>query len=206
MNRREFLQCAAVLVSGASVSHLGLALSDEQLAYLATAPDYASRQVDLFSDEQRRIVAAMAEAIIPRTETPGAIDAGVPRFIEVMVAEWFNEEERAIFKAGLIDMETRVPMEHGQPFYTLEAEDQLAILEAMEESASGSPWYSRSSAQMSYLSDVPFICHMKELTAWGFFTSQAGCQHVLRYDPMPMRFDGDVARDPNDSAWAHFRF
>ena len=206
MNRREFLQCAAVLVSGATASGLGFALSHEQHAYLATAPDYASRPVDIFSGEQRRILAALAETIIPRTDTPGAIDAGVPRFIEVMVAEWFNDQERAIFEDGLKDMEARIPTEFGKPFHQLSGEQQIAILEAMEEAASDSPWYSRNNAQMGYISDVPFICHLKELTAWGFFTSQLGCQQVLRDDIMPMRFDGDVPRDPDDSAWAHYRF
>ena len=46
MNRREFIQCAAILVSGVSVSQLGLALSDEQEQYLAAAPNYNTRDLD----------------------------------------------------------------------------------------------------------------------------------------------------------------
>ena len=206
MNRREFLQCAAVMVGGVSISQLGVSLTDEQMTYLASAPDYASRKVDLFSESQRQIIAAIAETIIPRTDTPGAIDAGVPNFIELMVADWFNDQERAIFLAGLKAMETEVPKKHGKSFDKLSASQQMAILQSMEEAASNSSWYQQGNTQRAFVSDAPFICQVKELTAWGFFTSEAGSTQVLRSNIMPMRFDGDIPLSPNDSSWAPFRF
>jgi gluconate 2-dehydrogenase gamma chain len=202
MNRREFLQCAAILISGASASQLGFSLSEEQTAYLATAPDYNTKPVDYFSDAQRSIVAAMAEVIIPRTETPGAIDARVPAYIELMVANWFNDEERAIFNAGLLDMESRIPREYGTAFTQLSAPDQLQIMEAMEEAVSEATWYEFGNVMREFISDAPFICQFKELTVWGFFTSQEGGSQVLRYDPMPMYFDGDIPLTPDDSTWS----
>lgn len=202
MNRREFLQCAAVLVSGASASQLGFSLSQEQQVYLATAPSYIRTEVDLFNDAQRRIVAAIAETILPRTETPGAIDAGVPRFIELMVSDWLNAQERELFIAGLGDIETRIPKKYGAPFDQLEAKQQLAILEALEDDASDSPWYEFGNVLRDFISDAPFICQIKELTIWGFFTSEVGSTQVLRYDPMPMEFDGETELSRDDSTWA----
>ena len=67
MNRREFLQCAAVLVSGASASQLGFSLSDEQLTYLAAAPNYNTRKVDYLDEAQRKVLAAMCSFLINRT-------------------------------------------------------------------------------------------------------------------------------------------
>ncbi len=202
MNRREFLQCAAVLVSGASASQLGFSLSQEQQVYLATAPSYIRTEVDLFTDTQRRIVAAIAETILPRTETPGAIDAGVPRFIELMVSDWLNAQERELFIAGLADIETHIPKKYGAPFDQLEAKQQLAILEALEDDASDSPWYEFGNVLRDFISDAPFICQIKELTIWGFFTSEVGSTQVLRYDPMPMEFDGEAELSRDDSTWA----
>lgn len=202
MNRREFLQCAAILVSGSSASQLGLALSPEQQVYLATAPDYISNKVDYLSAGQRRIIAAMAEIIIPRTDTPGAIDAGVPKFIELMAADWLNEAERAIFEAGLQDMETRVAEEYGAPFPDLPAQTQLRVMEELESAAADSPWYEFGNVQRDFISDAPFICQVKELTIYGFFTSEAGATQVLRYNAMPMRFDGDIPLEPHESSWA----
>lgn len=202
MNRREFLQCAAILVAGASASQLGFALTGEQQAYLATAPDYNRTAVHFFSQAQRKIVAAVAERIIPRTDTPGAIDARVPQFIELMAQDWLNEQESAIFQAGLTDLEQRIPAEYGATFDALEEKQQIEILEALEDAASDSSWYDFGNVMREFVSDAPFICQMKELTIWGFFTSEAGATQVLRYDAMPMKFDGDLPLGPDDSAWA----
>lgn len=206
MNRREFLQCAAVLVSGVSANGLAFTLNDEQQQYLATAPDYNTGKVDYLTAAQRRTLAAVCENIIPRTDTPGAIDAGVPQFIELMVRDWLTDEERSIFDVGMKDLQERVQREHASSFDQLEPRQQLAILETLEEQAEDSPWYSFGNVQRDFISDAPFICQVKELTAWGFFTSRVGATQVLRYDPMPMYFDGDVPLSPEDSSSVgHFR-
>ncbi len=202
MNRREFLQCAAILISGSSAAQLGFSLTEEQQVYLATAPNYNTREVDYFTPEQRKIIAAMSEVVIPRTETPGAIDAGVPRYIELMVADWMEEGERDIFDTGLRDVETRIPREYGKPFHELAASQQLAIMEDLESAASDSSWYDFANVQREFISDAPFICQLKELTIYGFFTSEAGSKQVLRYDPMPMEFDGEYPLSKEDSTWA----
>jgi hypothetical protein len=201
MNRREFLQCAAILITGASASQLGFSLSEEQQRHLANAPNFNTTAVDYFTPGQRKIVAAMTEIIIPRTDTPGAIDAGVPRYIELMAANWMNDEERAIFNAGLKDIETRIPAEYGKPFDQLDAAQQLAIMEALEDAASDSPWFEFGNTMREFISDAPFICQLKELTVWGFFTSEEGGSQVLRYDPMPMFFNGDIPLASDESSW-----
>jgi gluconate 2-dehydrogenase gamma chain len=202
MNRREFLQCTAILVSGASASQLGFALSEEQQVYLASAPDYNKGKVNYLTPAQRKIIAAMAEVVIPRTDTPGAIDAGVPNFIELMASDWFNEQESAIFSAGIKAMEEQVPSVYGKPFDQLDAAQQLEIMEELEAQASDSSWYEYGNVQREFISDAPFICQVKELTIWGFFTSEVGSTQVLRYDPMPMAFDGNTPLSLQDSSWA----
>lgn len=206
MNRRELLQCAALLVSGTTASKLGFALTEDQLVYLATAPDYASAKSDFFSPQQRRIIAAMAQVIIPATDTPGAIEAGVPHFIELMVADWLNDQERELFSAGLAEMENRIPQEYGRSFDRLEAQQQLLILETMEAAAADSAWYIQGNIRRPFISDAPFICMVKELTVWGFFTSEVGASQVLRTNMMPMRFDGNVPLEPGQSTWAPYMF
>lgn len=202
MNRREFLQCAAILVSGASASQLGFTLTQEQEVYLASAPNYNTTKANMLTPAQRKIIAAMAEIVIPRTDTPGAIDAGVPNFIELMASDWFNEQEQGIFLAGLADMEERIPQEYGKSFEQLPGSQQLEIMEALEEAASESQWYNFANVQREFISDAPFICQVKELTIWGFFTSELGSTQVLRYDGMPMEFDGELPLSPEDSSWA----
>ncbi len=202
MNRREFMQCAAILVGGVSASQLGFALSEEQEVFLAAAPDYNKREVDFFSEAQRKIIAAMTEVVIPKTDTPGAIDAGVPNYIELMAADWFNVQEREIFLAGLADIETRIPSENGRPFDQLSADKQLSIMEDLESAAADSSWYDFANVQRDFISDAPFICQFKELTIWGFFSSEIGSKQVLRHNTIPMYFDGDIPLSPDESSWA----
>ena len=43
---------------------------------------------------QNATVTAIAEMIIPRTETAGATDVGVNQFIDLILTEWYSDEER----------------------------------------------------------------------------------------------------------------
>lgn len=203
MNRREFLECAAILIGGIGASQSGFSLSAEQKSYLATAPDYIARPANYLSSAQKSTLAMLTETIMPRTDTPGAIDAGVPRFVELMVFEWFNEQERAIFLQGLEGLMTDVNQAHSRPFESLSAGERVKVLEKLEAQASDSSWYDIGSAALrDFIQDVPFICQLKELTIWGFFTSEVGSTQVLRYEPMPMKFDGHRKLGEDDSSWA----
>ncbi len=202
MNRREFLQCATLLISGVGATRMGWALSEEQQVYLATAPNFTDREIDYFTPAQRELVAAIAETIIPRTDTPGAIDANVPRYIEIMVEQWLNDDERAIFNTGLSQLQEQTQQELGSPFIQLDAQARTKILEGLEAQASDSPWYDLGNVRRDFISDAPFICQVKELTVWGFFTSEVGGTEVLRSNIVPMRFDGDIPLKPDDSSWS----
>ena len=202
MNRREFLQCTAILFSGGSAAHLGFALNDEQRTFLAGAPNYSDQKLTYLSPEQRSTLAAMTEIIIPRTETPGAIDAGVARYIELMVQQWMNKQERQIFDEGLAQLMNSVQQKFDKPFEQLDSKTQLAIMEDLEAEASDSSWYDMGNTMRDFVNDAPFICQVKELTIWGFFTSEVGGTQVLRYKPMPMTFESDIPLGPDDGSWS----
>ena len=197
MNRREFLQVAAVLAAGASAVPRGWSMSPAQQSFLAAQPDYIDRHsVDFFSPLQRSTIGAMAEQVIPATDAPGALDAGVPRFIELMVADWFNVEERSAFVDGLDAFIATA----GEEFAALPSAKQLALLEQAEEDASESGWYAIGGTMRMWDDTAPFICQLKELTVLGFFLSDVGANQVLRENPMG-NFSGDIPLANDDSAY-----
>jgi hypothetical protein len=68
------------------------------------------------NSQQNAMVTAMAEMILPRTDTPGATDAGVAAFIDLILTEWYDDRERARFLAGLTDVDSRAQSLFGNIF------------------------------------------------------------------------------------------
>lgn len=51
--------------------------------------------------------------------------------------------------------------------------------------------------------DLPhYFAMMKQLTLWGYFTSEPGATKALRYVPVPGRFEGCIPYKKGDKAWA----
>ena len=65
---------------------------------------------------QSELVATIAEHIIPATDTPGARAAGVHRFIDVILSDYYKDDERKRFLDGLAQLEARAEKELGAPF------------------------------------------------------------------------------------------
>ena len=63
------------------------------------------REPSILSPPQMSIVAAVAEIMIPRTDTPGAIDVGVPGFIDIMLKNVYAQQDRERYLAGLAEFD-----------------------------------------------------------------------------------------------------
>ena len=87
--------------------------------------------------QQYAIVQAMAEQILPRTETPGATDAGATEFIDLMLTEWYDERDRAHFLTGLADVDVRTAALFGKNFVDASPHQQAEILIALGENMGG---------------------------------------------------------------------
>jgi hypothetical protein len=57
------------------------------------------------TDAQLARIGAIADVILPRSDTPSATDVGVPAFIDVIVSENYSDADRAAFVAGLDALE-----------------------------------------------------------------------------------------------------
>src|SRR5436190_2025048 len=74
----------------------------------AAAPDWRAGTLD---PDQSELVATIAEHIIPATDTPGARAAGVHRFVDVMLSNYYKEGERKQFLDGLAQLDARARKE-----------------------------------------------------------------------------------------------
>lgn len=128
------------------------------------------RPVDGLTDAQLAVVATIADVIIPRTDTPGALDVRVPAFIDVLVTESWPESDRSAFRTGLDLLQTRLRQASG-PSLT-------AIIDRIEQDADR-----RGEPQRTYW-------RLKSLIVHGYFTSERVSKEVLRVEIMPGAFDG----------------
>src|SRR5882762_5315082 len=123
MNRRDVL----LLLAGTA------ALPDKLLAVGRTVHQLA-RLVMLrtLTPHQKETVATISKLIIPKTDTPGARDAGVPVFIDVMLAEWGDEDQRQMFTAGLANVDERSRASFGKDFVGCTPPQQTEIIEDLD--------------------------------------------------------------------------
>ena len=129
ITRREAAQRLAFLFGGA--------VSAPTLAGLlggcrtGSGSEVAAYSFQALSEAQQRSLAALVDAIIPATETPGAADVGVPQFIDKMLAGWYAPEERTAFLAGLAAVDQRA----GGSFDGLDAAARTALVTQLDAEA-----------------------------------------------------------------------
>jgi gluconate 2-dehydrogenase gamma chain len=198
MNRRELIQHVAYLMGGAISAPAILAVLN---GCSAKSSAEAWRPVFL-TQEQGEIVAEIAEIILPRTNTPGAKDVGVPAFIDTMLRDAYTTADHARYIAGLNELDAQAKREHQRRFIDLDGGARLALVQRVHDEATKHELtlITLPPAQLKR----PFILMTKELTLLGFFTSQIGATQVLQYDPVPGAYRGCVplAQAGNGKQWA----
>jgi hypothetical protein len=182
MQRRDAIKLI-VAVMGSSISPSILRAFDGEVVSEGTS----------FSESQRDLVDAMTARIIPATDTPGAIEAGVPQFVEEIVTQWYTEAERKIFEQGCIRLDNLSSEQFLMSFVELSADQKDKILTQLEFEAGRPNMGGGISLEMNLEEDLsPFFHKLKELVVVGYYTSEIGATQELRYDPMPMEYKGDI--------------
>ena len=168
IDRREAIRRAALLAGIVLAPHwLTLADSVRPLAQ----PRY-------LTPAQLAIAGAIADRIIPRTDTPGAADVGVPAFIDLLYGEFMTEAERQLLTDGVGGVEAAARSAHGASFPTLAADRQDVLL--------------RNIAGAEKSPDGGFFGLIRSATVLGYFTSEQVGRNVLHYDPVPGRYEGCI--------------
>ncbi|MCR9262451.1 MAG: gluconate 2-dehydrogenase subunit 3 family protein [Pseudomonadaceae bacterium] len=149
-----------------------------------------------FSVDEIQWLDEVAETILPETDTPGAKAAEVGAFIAIMVTDTYSPEEQALFHAGTRALESECVATYGTGFMGATASQRLSLLERLDQE------------QITYTLNKPadsaphYFHTIKQLTAFGYFTSEIGYTQALRYVESPGRFDPCVEYTPGERAWA----
>lgn len=123
------------------------------------------------------LVKAIADTIIPRTDTPSATDVGVHKFVDVIVNEQLADAERTAALAWLDTIDARALRESNATFANLSAEAKGKFIGSLE---SGDR---RAEPSRTYW-------QFKGLVVHGYFTSEPVMRDVLKVEVMPGKFEG----------------
>lgn len=201
MNRRNAITHVAALLGGAFSAPTLLAMQRwEAPARPESLAEFA------LTENQKLIVAEVAEMIIPKTATPGAKDVGVPAFIVMMLQDCYKTPEHKSFVDGLNKLEQK-------QFLTLNAEQKTALLTQVEaDSVEEIKAYQVQQTKMGDNEDreqmaaqakgLPFWRLVKELTMLGYFTSEQGIKSSFEYVPIPGKLEM-ITMTPNQKSYAY---
>jgi gluconate 2-dehydrogenase gamma chain len=191
MNRREALQ---LLATGAALQLApikALAAMREARAILNQQPATTPRTLNAHHDAT---VKAMAEMILPRTDTPGAADVGATEFIDLMLTEWCEPAERTLFLNGVADVDARSQQLFSHEFVGCNPAQQAAILEALGDQMTEHLERARNEALSEWAPEGNrnFYSMFRWLTLTAYYTSEQGATQELHFEIIPDRHDACV--------------
>ncbi|WP_341938982.1 gluconate 2-dehydrogenase subunit 3 family protein [Marinimicrobium sp. C2-29] len=180
MNRRQALHT----MMGA----LGLASATQVFgatAFLGGALPAAVRPV--LADKELAVLSELGETILPKTEdSPGAKAAGIAAFMQTMVSGYYTATEQQIFLEGLARLQDQCGIQFSTTVLLLTPGQREQFLLSLEKD-----------------NEATYYRMIKQLTVWGYFSSETGVKTALRFAPIPGHYNGDVSIKPGTRAWAN---
>lgn len=182
MNRREALR---LLATGTA---LQLAPGNLMAALREARALVASESaVKVLTPSQRATVEALADCIIPRTETPGAKDLGAGDFVDLMLAEWYDAVDRERFLQGIADVDKRMQTLFGKTFVDANSDQRAQMMTELGERMIEEE--ERRTAPHPHDEDVPehesFYPMLRRLVLTAYYTSEEGATKELHFEIIP---------------------
>lgn len=166
---------------------------------------------DFFKKGDATIIELLGEAMLPKTDTPGAIEVGAHLFVDKFMAQVASDSARekclqgfdhwkadfkenfskAISGASLQDVEA-----HLITYFNIDKEEQSTIKDAIENPSSGD----QTSEKDYYI--YSFLMTFKRLIMLGYFASEEIGENVLSYLPVPGSYQGCIPVEEVGNAWA----
>jgi hypothetical protein len=165
---------------------------------------------------QARVLDAVAELIIPATDTPGAREAGVPKFVDQAIADFCKPGDAQAIRAGLDRVDADARAAHGAAFVALTPAQQTALLQRYDAEGRGprtpaaavgrgeteTGLSNQPKSAVALPKGPPFFPVLKDLVTVAYFTSKLGATKAVRYDPNPGAYHGCVPLAKIGRAWA----
>lgn len=165
--RREVLQGMIVSIGGAAL------LSSCGGAATIIPTSSANQAMRFYSVDELALVSRLSDLIIPRTETPGALDVNVPGFLDALMADWADANTQQSHHQIVREIGVYL----SRNFVDLPDGIAIPLLEQLDSAA-----YSGSGDHRGYRS-------LKGLITQAYFASEAGALDERKWVATPGRWD-----------------
>ena len=159
MNRRDVLKKGVYGLAGVTLSSTLISTLQNCSSIEKYIPLY-------FSNDEFSLLSNIVDFLVPKTETPGAVDMKVPQFIDIIISETYNNESKNNFSNKF----------------------KLLIEDFKSNNIDLSDY---NSIKSKFVNDFNNKTHqevynqIRDLTVWGFKTSKEIALNVLNYNPIP---------------------
>lgn len=184
MNRREMLKFTALLTGSAvSGSFASVFLS------ACSRPGAVDSELCFFDSEQFKLVAQLADTILPRTDSPSATDVGVHHTIDTMIGLVFDIDFKNEFRSGWTDLERYLS---AQNFNNMDQPERVELLRDLEIDRNSEADKAREA----------YVELKQQVIAYYLTTEEIGKEY-LNYLPVPINYEPCISVDDvANRAWA----
>ena len=173
MDRRNALRNTGLIAGGAVLmpSLLALLQSCENEPRLDWQPLF-------FAEDEALFISALVDTILPRTDTPGALDVKVDLFLDKIFAKTYDAAGQQKVRSKIAEFNEDCRKNFGAVFIDLNKTDQVAVLKAAEANAgkfNGGVWGTAVGQQ----EPVGFYRSIKSMALWAYLTAEEIGKNVL---------------------------
>lgn len=184
LDRRDIFKGLLAISAAGALAACGSANE----AVESSEPTVTNESSGYFSASEMAQISALADTIIPSTETAGATGAGVPDTLQALATEWGNDNFRNYWRTGLSDLVSA--LENGETFTEMSADQRHSVLSAYD------------ARVFDGEIDDGFYRDFKATVVQAYYTSETGASEELAYEPVPGEFIGCVELSDYPKTWA----
>lgn len=158
-------------------------------------------QPQFLTMDEAAFISRIVDMILPRTETPGALDVKVDIFIDKVYAQLYDANGQNHVRTEIEKFNADCVSDFGDSFVNLSESDQIKVLEKAEAN-SGQFGSGVWGTTVGNPEPVGFYRSLKSTALWGYFTSEEIGENILNYDPIPGAYHGCLPLSKVGNKWS----
>ncbi|MBX2841046.1 MAG: gluconate 2-dehydrogenase subunit 3 family protein [Flammeovirgaceae bacterium] len=189
MNRRDALSRVSMILGGSIIG--------AEIFLYGCKEDTPQLSNIEFTENNINFLDEVGDTILPTTaSSPGAKAAKIGEFMKVIVTDCYEEKDQKIFFEGISKLNAFANESSGDDFLALSPEKKKEVLEKLDKETNEYVKAKKPEEPNHYFKMI------KELTLWGYFSSEIGATQALRYVETPGSYDPCMPYKKGDKAWA----